>query len=200
MRDEWLIYFEQLARFLQHQDKKIKSLQIMIDDLEDEINMLKDKKNTTVEKVEYKFDQLKIETLEGTLNIGINPNGDGAFEDFEVENEKINVNQQSSITKLKDRLHHHLFSYVDQQGLEELINIEKRHNQTLDENHREMLLNDVKNQLDERLNFHLKENETKILQDTEKETDLEHSILASVQTEIKKGFETYMQQIPKGDD
>ena len=38
--------------------------------------------------MEYKFDQLKVETLEGTLNIGLNPSDLQAIEDFSVPNGK----------------------------------------------------------------------------------------------------------------
>ena len=38
--------------------------------------------------MEYKFDQLKVETLEGTLNIGLNPSDLQGIEDFSVPNGK----------------------------------------------------------------------------------------------------------------
>ena len=37
------------------------------------MNSLKEAPSTKIDRIEYKFDQLKIETLEGTLNIGLNP-------------------------------------------------------------------------------------------------------------------------------
>ena len=38
--------------------------------------------------MEYKFDQLKVETLEGTLNIGLNPSDLQGIEDFSVPGNK----------------------------------------------------------------------------------------------------------------
>ena len=35
-------------------------------------------------ELEYKFDQLKVETLEGTLNIGLNPSDLQGIEDFSI--------------------------------------------------------------------------------------------------------------------
>jgi spore germination protein PC len=40
---------------------------------EEEIRLLKDKPSIQVGTIQYKFDQLKVETLEGTLSIGLNP-------------------------------------------------------------------------------------------------------------------------------
>ena len=41
--------------------------------MEQKITELQSRPSVHVEKLEYKFDQLKVEKLEGTLNIGLNP-------------------------------------------------------------------------------------------------------------------------------
>ena len=56
----------------------------MINKLSKEIDALKDKPPINVERLEYKFDQLKIEKLDGTLNIGINPADLNNIEDMEI--------------------------------------------------------------------------------------------------------------------
>lgn len=43
-----------------------------------EVQQLSRKETTYVEKIEYKFDQLKVETVEGTLHIGVLPGGQHA--------------------------------------------------------------------------------------------------------------------------
>lgn len=46
--------------------------------------MIKDKPTTNIERIDYQFDQLKIERLEGTLNIGLNPSDPNSVQNFEV--------------------------------------------------------------------------------------------------------------------
>lgn len=47
--------------------------------------------------MEYKFDQLKVENLNGTLNIGLNPfSAKGQqIEDFQVDTETLKVNPET---------------------------------------------------------------------------------------------------------
>ena len=51
--------------------------------------------------MEYKFDQLKVETLEGTLNIGLNPSDLQGIEDFSVP--KV-INGSTDIDQMKECL------------------------------------------------------------------------------------------------
>ena len=47
--------------------------------------------------MEYKFDQLKVENLNGTLNIGLNPfsTKEQQIEDFQVDTETLKVNPET---------------------------------------------------------------------------------------------------------
>ena len=66
-------YLQQLHSIVMKQENKILHLEKAIFQLNKEIQELKQKPAIHVDKMEYKFDQLKVETLEGTLNIGLNP-------------------------------------------------------------------------------------------------------------------------------
>lgn len=68
-------YLVKLRRYLSWQTKKIQTLEQRLLLLENQLKELEQQPRTTIERIEYKFDQLKVETLEGTLNIGITPNG-----------------------------------------------------------------------------------------------------------------------------
>lgn len=57
-----------------------------VNDLSQELTTMRDTPKINVEKIEYKFDQLKVESLDGTLNIGLNPNSlKETIEDLAVE-------------------------------------------------------------------------------------------------------------------
>ncbi|OCA84315.1 hypothetical protein A8F94_16525 [Bacillus sp. FJAT-27225] len=53
--------------------QKIATLEESLRCAEEEIRLLKEKPAIQVGTIQYKFDQLKVETLDGTLNIGLNP-------------------------------------------------------------------------------------------------------------------------------
>ena len=81
---DFQMYIRQLydQMYLQHQE--LSELRSLVTQLSAEVKQLKEKPSVTVERLEYKFDQLKVETLEGTLNIGLNPTDLNAIEDLAV--------------------------------------------------------------------------------------------------------------------
>jgi spore germination protein PC len=74
----------QLYDYIRYQENKIAKFEKLIENLSSEIQTLKEKPPINVERIEYKFDQLKIERLDGTLNIGLNPSDLGNIEDLDI--------------------------------------------------------------------------------------------------------------------
>ncbi|MGE7764069.1 spore germination protein GerPC [Peribacillus sp. NPDC096540] len=89
MNHDLYSYSIQMQRFLEAQDKRIMKLEHEIKRLTDEITGLKQKPPIHVDKIEYKFDQLKVESLDGTLNIGLNPNDLNNIDEFAVNNQTV---------------------------------------------------------------------------------------------------------------
>ncbi|WP_316571136.1 spore germination protein GerPC [Neobacillus sp. YIM B06451] len=69
---------------LQLYEQRITALENSLRCAEDEIKQLKEKPPIHVGTIQYKFDQLKVETLEGTLSIGLNPQDLQGIEDFSI--------------------------------------------------------------------------------------------------------------------
>jgi spore germination protein PC len=67
----------QVQQTLRHQQEQIAHLQQRIEMLMSQVKAADAKPTYHIDRIEYKFDQLKIERLDGTLNIGIQPSGDG---------------------------------------------------------------------------------------------------------------------------
>ncbi|OZM57227.1 hypothetical protein CIB95_07120 [Lottiidibacillus patelloidae] len=197
MGPDWINYMNELSKYMKFQAEKITRLENLMVELEDKINELKKNKGPSIEKVEYKFDQLKIETLEGTLNIGLTPNGENMLEDFQVENKEISVSQQYT-QEMKERIHHHLFQFVNEEGLKHLLELERTYDETFDEKYREMIIDDIRNQIPHRIN----ENYKKIKQKEPSLTNeqLEHAVCASIKNEIITGLQSFVKHKPKGED
>ncbi|UFU00526.1 spore germination protein GerPC [Radiobacillus kanasensis] len=64
----WNDYLQQMRNHLNTQEKRIQELEKRVLEFEES-----NKNQTIVEKLEYNFDQLKIERLDGTLHIGLSP-------------------------------------------------------------------------------------------------------------------------------
>lgn len=70
---------------LQLYEQRISTLENSLRCAEEEIRQLKEKPPIQVGTIQYKFDQLKVETLEGTLSIGLNPQDLQGIEDFAIQ-------------------------------------------------------------------------------------------------------------------
>lgn len=82
MKDEkqlspWQAWSYEVMQKLKSQQERIEMLECTVDDLCNQLKRLEAKPAYTVENIQYHFDQLKVEKLEGTLNIGMSlPDGD----------------------------------------------------------------------------------------------------------------------------
>ncbi|WP_335870066.1 spore germination protein GerPC [Bacillus sp. 2205SS5-2] len=146
--------WQQILQYIETQNKKIKQLEDMLTILQKEVTDLKERPSVNVEKIEYKFDQLKVETLEGTLNIGLNPNDLNNIEDLAVNqpNQNIDVLENG---ELRQQLIEGIQQYLND-GLPSLIgDTEAQLSRTLDGSYYKMIQEDLEKQLPQRVDFYL---------------------------------------------
>jgi spore germination protein PC len=89
MYQDYSQYLQWLQMCIQAQEQRIQTLENALKKMKEDIKQVNEKKAIHVDKIEYKFDQLKVETLEGTLNIGLNPSELSGIEDFAVQNQSL---------------------------------------------------------------------------------------------------------------
>ncbi|WP_409304607.1 spore germination protein GerPC [Peribacillus sp. SCS-155] len=73
MNNEFYNYTYQMQKYLESQNQRIAHLETELQALKKQVADLTERPHVNIERLEYKFDQLKVETLEGTLHIGLNP-------------------------------------------------------------------------------------------------------------------------------
>ncbi len=126
--------------------KQMQDQQQTIDRLTQQVEHLQTQQHpkTVIEKIEYHFDQLKIETLEGTLQIGLTPNGtDGnILEDLYTPDAQTPETHPYLHELMKDGVPQYIDSYVSEHGFH------------LSDKHREHMITDINNQLPERFTIH----------------------------------------------
>jgi spore germination protein PC len=89
-------WIQELYAHLNWQTEQINQLQKQTDKLQTEVELLKKQKHISVEKIEYKFDQLKVETLHGTLHIGVTPNMEKTIEEAAVNGKELSVSEEQA--------------------------------------------------------------------------------------------------------
>lgn len=193
-------YLKELHTFIEHQAKKIKKLEEAVTELKSEIITIKERPPLQVGNIEYKFDQLKVETLEGTLNIGLNPSDLDGIDDFSVDNASIKTPiSPKPLFKRSMEIETIMRDYLEQ----ELPNIyqttKEKLNLTLDESYYHFIKDDILKQLPNRIQTHLK-NLPAEERDSEEETA--QKIVPNLKAEIQQGVYLFLEQLQnqtKGD-
>ena len=153
---EVMQYLQQLHDYIQTQNKKIEKMKQMIEELQQDIKDLKEKQVPSVIKNEYKFDLLKVERLEGTLNIGLNPKGnDSGIGELSI-NQTMNVpSDEQKNSPLFDRVQKEIYRYLESDAYHVLERIEEECGYPLNDDYRAFILDDIKKQIDQRIRYYV---------------------------------------------
>lgn len=184
-------YLQQLYQHSQRQQKEIEFLKSSVQSLVNELQALREKPAITVERLEYKFDQLKVETLEGTLNIGLNPADLGSLEELSVPitaNQSTNFNKQPLLNSLTQNIDQAFDTIVkkteDQVGFR------------IDKSYHELMKQDILKQLPQRIDFYYQQFRSQNAEEIP-ETQLHEHIFNAVMNDIERGVHTFVTQLPK---
>lgn len=196
MDAEFYQYIKRLHVFVEHQSKKIGKLEKMVLDMQQEIASLKERPPVQIGNIEYKFDQLKVETLEGTLNIGLNPTDLNQIDDFSVDQKAMNVPiPPKQLFKRTIELENTLYQYLET-DLEQIYrDAQTNLGITVDDSYFTFIKDDIKKQLSGRVAYHLKE-----LSSTNRGEELSPEINANViellKQEIQNGVFLFLKNLP----
>ncbi|TDL62561.1 spore gernimation protein [Rhodococcus qingshengii] len=180
---------------LQTQENRIAILEQTIQKLQEEMKQLKDKPSIRVDKIEYKFDQLKVETLDGTLNIGLNPSDLANIEDFAVQNQSINspIHPKAQMQRSM-KIEESIYQYLETDLPALFKETQNQLNVSLDDSYLEFIKQDILKQLPARIDFHI-QNSSAINREGEHNT--EESIIELIKQEIRKGILIFINHLPE---
>lgn len=195
---EIYVYLQQLYTYMECQSQKINHLEHLVQELQAEVTSLKQVKPYSVERIEYKFDQLKVEKLEGTLNIGLSPYGKDMIEEFAVNGKtmeavQVPINDQDPTLfgQIQENVHH----YLNGEVTEDMQEIEHQNNYPLDDTYRQFIIEDIKKQVDQRINYYLGQ------LDQNFEPAQFHSrfenITNQMQKDIRTSIEAFIKNLPR---
>ncbi|MCA1062002.1 spore germination protein GerPC [Rossellomorea sp. AcN35-11] len=186
---------QQLYQYIEMLNTKIVALEKKVNQLSQELTTLRDSPKINVEKIEYKFDQLKVESLDGTLNIGLNPNSlKETIEDLAVE-QNVDVQSIKDINPYKKRITEEIKAYIDS-DLQSLIqDNEMQFNRSLDPSYYEMIKQDLINQMPQRIDFYLQN--IPYIESKHQEGEWERKIITKIKKDIETALFSFMSQIPE---
>ncbi|PYI55738.1 spore germination protein GerPC [Paenibacillus flagellatus] len=183
-------YFQQLNAYLKWQSRQMQELESKIGQLQKEIETLKQQRTMTVEKIEYKFDQLKIEKLDGTLHIGVSPDVGKTIEDFSVDG--ADVTDDAGQQEARDRIRARLDDYLSGEGDGLIRGLERQYGVDLGDDYRGFIVQDIRTQLDRRIEHYWNAVQEPV--GSERPGDKEDTIVDKLLTDIRTAIERHIRQ------
>lgn len=190
-----IFYFlQQITRQLERQESSIKQLQKKQKALEKELTEVKEKPVLYIDRIEYQFDQLKIDRLEGTLNIGLNPKDLQDMDEFAIDTLPFHKMQDRYLENIREQLEHELNAYLDTELPGQIDKIKHENGLDIDESYTQFIIADIRQQLRERIDFYLKQQLQEMPQ-TDRE-DTTAIILERIKNDIDDAVQNFFKQFP----
>lgn len=190
-----------MSDFQNHQER-IAKLEAEQQKLRTELDQLKGQKRTHVEKIEYKFDQLKVERLEGTLHIGVSPEGSGSIEELALNDQSMqdlsfpsdpsSEEQQMMRQRLKKQIH----QYIHQEVPDQIRRYNDRYHCVLGDAYAQQMVDELYSQMDERIKtYQTQKMKSSFIEEQNKSAETE--IFELLKQDIHKALVQHYDQLKK---
>lgn len=176
-------------------EQRITKLEQLQKALQEEVEQLQAQKFMHVDKIEYKFDQLKVERLEGALHIGVSPQSSGQIEDLMWnENTEQNVSVHGSPVKNEnDDVRKRVKDYIDQELPEKIEYYNKQYQCVLGEFYMKQMVEDLYCQMNERIQYYRNRIDQKKPKD--KLANVESEIFDHIKKDIQQALIQHYEQL-----
>jgi spore germination protein PC len=197
LQQELIFYLNQLAAKIKKQEEQLAKLEKNHEELRKTIDSLKKQPPVNVERIEYHFDQLKIEKLDGTLNIGLNPNDLQGMDEFSIAtNNQIPPFFQNPtfIEQVRNKLN----DYIDQELPKVIEDMKNKLNLQLDNSFTQFIQEDIRKQMPDRIQFYIQ----KLTQENSNRSQekQEQELIQRIVQDISQAVNAFLKQFQtKGD-
>jgi spore germination protein PC len=190
-------YLQSMQMYIQAQEQRIAVLEQTVNRLQKELKQIQEKPVVHVDRIEYKFDQLKVETLEGTLNIGLNPNDLSGIEDFAVQNQSLSTPSSSKEQMQRSmEVEKAIYEYLETNLPQIIADAQNQLSIQPNDSYLSFIKEDIIRQLPNRIDFHLKANAAKVRSE-EKNHSIDEMVINSIKQEIQNGVWTFLNNLPE---
>ncbi|MZQ82485.1 hypothetical protein GQF01_10225 [Paenibacillus sp. 5J-6] len=237
----WQQWAQQLSAYIEMQKQRIDKLEETVTKLQADLDAVKVQKRVHIDKIEYNFDQLKVEKLDGTLTIGISPSSLDNVDDFTVNGASVgkdagqNPNQNPFVqgqgtgmgqgqgqefgigpmqtdnmrkqqgtegpahsgAAMQQDVSKGIAHYL-QYGFEsDMLNLENKYQYHLDEDYKELIVDDIRKQLDARIQHYV--NQYRGVGFKEPMEAVTTSIIDKTKQDIISAVESYISSLPRNE-
>ncbi|MRX73517.1 spore gernimation protein GerPC [Bacillus lacus] len=192
-----MYYIQNLYSQLQASEQKISRLEESVQELRATVEELRNRPYTNIERIEYNFDQLKVETLEGTLNIGVNPANGESIQNFEVSQQQppqVPVMEAEFQAHVLNQARDQVEDYLENETDSLFDSLEAAYDTEFNQQYREMILTDISRQIDSRISYH---HSALPLRDTNQTDEHIKMIANNVKTDIENSINHFVRNLPK---
>ena len=199
MQHDFYTYTVEMKKYLEKQEQRILTLEAEIHSLAAKLQQMTNQRSVTIEKIEYKFDQLKIEKLDGTLNIGVNP---GDIEEF-VDSTVSNMSSSSPTTFTTEQreivtsqITAEVSAFIDRELTEMIAQHETQTGERFEGQYDNFIREDLFKQLPERIEFYL--NHHPYNKNVEQANEYTEKIIEQIKTDISQAIYHFLQNVQQG--
>ena len=196
MQHDFYTYTVEMKKYLEKQEQRILTLEAEISSLRAKIQQMTDQRSVTIEKIEYKFDQLKIEKLDGTLNIGVNPGEVEEFIDSTISNmgsstpATFTAEQREMVTS---QITAEVSAFIDRELSELITQHETQTGARFEGQYDNFIREDLFKQLPERIEFYL--NHHPYNKSIEQANEYTERIIEQIKTDISQAIYHFLQNV-----
>lgn len=179
-------YIQQLFHELKSQSEKLGQLEQVLQQLRNDMDGLMNKN----QQINYHFDLLKIEKLEGTLNIGMTPSDGKTLEDITVNDQSVgqiqrNPKQAFMLTNIQESV----FRFLEDEIPDVIEGMGNKRGVQLDSRYVRMIVQDIRGQLDNRIQVYLEQ-----FYSDQKEPVNELTVQNTIIEQVKRDIESAVKQ------
>lgn len=205
----WQSWSLEVQNKLKAQQEQIAKLETQVAALCEQVKQLEGRPTYNIESIEYHFDQLKVEKLDGTLNIGMTAPGagddsfPGSIEQLAVSKPNVFPSAAPAITPQAGPytdIYTEMNRYLDSEAQQRLLAYENELSIPLDPYHRRIIIEDVRKQVPTRIQYYLQRSES-ISEGEQAANDTESiisSVLAKTIRDADAAMLAYMRQLQSG--
>jgi spore germination protein PC len=196
MYQDYSQYLQWLQRCVQAQEQRILNLENALQKMKEDFKLLNEKKAIHIDKIEYKFDQLKVETLKGTLNIGLNPSELSGIEDFAVQNQSLSTpispkHKMQRSMKIEEAIYRYLETDLPLvvEAVQRDLNVQPN------DEYLSFVKQDIIKQLPSRIEHHLAANSASSR--SSENTPSDEIVIEALKKEIQNGVMVFFSNLPE---
>ncbi|HTG71686.1 MAG TPA: spore germination protein GerPC [Candidatus Udaeobacter sp.] len=205
----WQMWSLEVQHKLNEQQEQLQALEAKVAALSEQVKKLEARPTYNIESIEYHFDQLKVEKLDGTLNIGMAaPSTDGesfpgSIDQLEVTSPQVFPSAGPSIpppSETYNAVYGEMNRYLDDAAPQRLLAFEHDFGIPLDPYHRRIIIEDVRRQLPNRIHYYMKQPDN--ITADQQPAQIDETVAARVLTKTTRDAEAamlaYMRQLQSG--